>query len=552
MMKGLYPVVFICLCLSLSGCSQHENNRQYTCEGCNVILISIDTLRADHLGVYGNMRNVSPNIDSLAQQGILFENHYSQAPLTEPSHMSIFTSLYPSEHRICAIGVTDVGCRYTLDENITTLTEVLRRNGYATYGYVNAFNMHSNYGFGRGFDSYENFFGLDEFAAQDDPLGALLPRTSGKPFFLFLHTYTPHDPYYPPQELVNRFCGNYSGRAPSSFKEQYLMMLDMLKETPSSDFSRLFFDSLPSRVQQDSTLHAELRAILGEGYSEQNILRIVDVLRRFSERDVIFEWPRVIDEGSGEMLDYPGEVIDYMREITLPTMVRENRRDLAQLECLYDAEIFQVDTLIGSLFSSLRNHGLWDRTVIIVTSDHGEEFLEHGGLYHILLYDEILRVPLLLWNPRFPRRNVSITDASRSIDIFPTVLDILGIGQEAQLRGTSLVPLLYGRDTNPYPLYSEMLSVRYSAIQPVGGAMYKIYLDDDVWKLYNLDSDPSERENLLGGVPDIEVSLRRLLADHMGVAAAAPGFYEMDEPWLDEQDPWNEERLNELRALGYV
>ncbi len=162
--------------LVIGGCSRETRTPSQLCKGCNVILISIDTLRADRLGSYGYYRNLTPNIDSLAARGVLFENAYSQSSTTTPSHMSIFTSRYPSEHRVCNAGPyseDDSQCIKPLGNEIITLTEVLRAQGYYTRAFTGGGNVHSSFGFGRGFYGYDHL-SMETFIDSEDDFAQFL------------------------------------------------------------------------------------------------------------------------------------------------------------------------------------------------------------------------------------------------------------------------------------------------------------------------------------------------------------------------------------------
>ena len=175
----------------------------------NVMLISFDTLRADHLRCYGYERSTSSFLDQLAAEGILFERCYSQSVSTLPSHMSLMTSLYPNSHKV------NMHCARLAEEKITA-AEIFRENGYETVGiYTNPF-LQGSFGFKQGFDLYEGV--VDEFRTQGFEATKLLTqwaekRTSDKPFFLFLHYNDAHAPYSPPEGFVRHFDPDYEGDA---------------------------------------------------------------------------------------------------------------------------------------------------------------------------------------------------------------------------------------------------------------------------------------------------------------------------------------------------
>lgn len=312
----------------------------------NYILISIDTLRADHLGAYGYGRDTSPFFDDLATRGILFERAISQIPGTLPSHMSIFTGLYPAEHQVYPP-------ESILSPAIETLPEAFRRSGYRTGGFTDGGYMDGRYGFARGFETFEDIIAdADKSAEYIFGRGAEFLRglKKGEPFFLFLHTYQVHDPYRPPPGYAARF---WSGPPPPAF---------------------------------DPT---------GQNLSEVNL--------------------------------------------GLRTITPEAAR---YFEALYDADIRATDDALRRLFAHLRDLGLLDDTVILITSDHGEEFLEHGKVVHEQIYDECLHVPLLVLAPgAAPRRVRSLVEL---VDIAPTLYELAGIAPRTRPSGTSLRPRMEG------------------------------------------------------------------------------------------------------------
>ncbi|MCP4659635.1 MAG: sulfatase [bacterium] len=321
------------------------------------ILISIDTLRADHLGCYGYSRATSPFIDSLAARGALFENAIVQLPGTLPSHMSIFTGLYPAEHGVYPpSGV--------LAPDIPTLPELFRQQGWRTAGHTEGGYVHGGYGFARGFDEFSHearFLESDAertFARGVEFLGRL---GAEERFFLFLHTYAVHDPYAPLERYADRY---WDGPAPETFRAT------------------------------GSNLTA-------------------------------------FNRGKAELTP---EGLEYFK-------------------ALYDASINYVDDVVRDLFENLERLGLSDEVTVVLTSDHGEEFLEHGRLAHEQIYPECLRVPLIVVHPelRGPRRIRTLVE---SIDIAPTLCEIGGIPRP-KMSGRSFVPLLMGREELESEAFAE-------------------------------------------------------------------------------------------------
>jgi arylsulfatase A-like enzyme len=322
------------------------------------ILISLDTLRADHLGAYGYTRGTSPFLDSLAARGTLFENAVVHLPGTLPSHMSIFTGLYPPEHGAYP--------EKALAPGIRTLPEVLRAEGFLTGGHTEGGYVAGRYGFARGFDEWS-----DESPMVRGPAGLVKSRDAVKrtfrlgleylkrardreAFFLFLHTYSIHDPYDPPEKYRSAY------------------------------------------------------------------------------------WPGPPPQGA-----FPPDGADLAafnlgRRKLVPQAIEYYR-------ALYDAQIRYTDDVLREFFAGMAGLGLEDSVTVVLTSDHGEEFLEHGKLVHEQVYHECLHVPLIVLQPR-QRESRRVSALVESIDIAPTLFDLAGIPRDRRppMSGRSLVPLLDG------------------------------------------------------------------------------------------------------------
>jgi arylsulfatase len=323
------------------------------------ILISLDTLRADHLGAYGYGRPTSPFLDSLATRGTVFENAIAQLPGTLPSHMSIFTGLYPAEHAVYPPdGV--------LSAKIPTLPEILRAHGFRTGGHVEGGYLEGRHGFSRGFEEWSEDSPIVRTRSGPEKSKDAVKRTfrrgldflgrirNAEPFFLFLHTYSIHDPYDPPPRYRSLY---WSGPPP------------------------------PGAFPPIGT---ELQAF---------------------------------DEGRRSLAPRAAEYY----------------------EALYDAQINYTDDVLREFFAGLTRLGLADQVTVIVTSDHGEEFLEHGKLVHSQVYQENVHVPLIVATPG-QRQGRRVAALVQSIDIAPTVLALarIPLGDQPRLSGRSFAPLLNG------------------------------------------------------------------------------------------------------------
>jgi hypothetical protein len=309
------------------------------------ILISIDTLRADHLGAYGYGRDTSPGFDRLARQGTLFENAIVPLPGTLPSHMSLFTGLYPAQHNVYPPSAV-------LSPTIETLPEAFQRSGFRTAGFTEGGYMAGRYGFARGFERFSDAASRGPRAAEETfRRGAefLAELGEGERFFLFLHTYAVHDPYDPPEPYRSLY---WSGPSLATFPP------------------------------------------------------------------------------TGPNL----------------TAVNRGTRDLspealAYFMALYDGGINYLDGVLEAFVRELDALGLREQTTLVITSDHGEEFRDHGMLVHEQIHRENLRVPLLILHPE-ASRGTRVASLVQNIDIPPTLYELAGIPVEGAIPGRSLAPCL--------------------------------------------------------------------------------------------------------------
>lgn len=312
---------------------------------CNVMLISIDTLRPDHLQCYGYDRITSPSVDALAGDGVLFATAIAQAPSTLPSHASILTGLIPSHHGAFH------HARARLPDRITTLAEILKTKGFSTAAFHGGGQVSEIYGLSQGFDLYQ-YVENERFSRVVDHGIRWLEERAPDQFFLFLHTYETHVPYQA-KEHLHRFEHDYQGPLP-----------DLI---PLAVFNEINFEERP--------------------LSAADSLHIMNT---------------------------------------------------------YDAAVYSMDVSLSRVIAYLKEKGIYDNTLIIFTSDHGEELGEHGKVgYHThTVYDELLKVPLVIKFPSSAYAGTQIERQVRSIDILPTVLDALRAEEHLGIDGTSLLPLL--------------------------------------------------------------------------------------------------------------
>ena len=435
----------------------------------NIIMITIDALRRDCLGCYGNPYGTSPNIDRLAERSLLLENVYSTGFGTDPIHTSLLTGLLPWSHGIFHHGpwVTKEEVQRFLSIKDQFLPSILKAEGYQTLAVDFLGRWHRT-----GFDYYSGALGggvlrrvvktqrhrilqavtqtrrlqrLFPYTILKLPLGRMAVYDSAeevvshakarfssitKPFFFFLHFWDTHTPYDPPAKYCRRF---------KSVSTEHNQSIDVLL----------------SNVRQASFKTYLTRCAYGANYTDE-------ILRR------------------------------------------------------YLGSIRYVDDQIGSLLSYLESSGLLDDTVIIIAADHGEHLGEHGTYFvHHTMFNEILRVPLIIRLP--DEKHGSVEAPCQLIDIVPTILDLLNIQSGFQSDGLSLMPLIRGQTSQQYEARSIILGQpEFEGAARIRSAIikgkYKYILSPEESQecqrcgfvhhqgeeLYDLEADPGETSNLVG------------------------------------------------------
>ncbi len=369
--------------------------------GTNVLLITIDTLRADRLGSYGGKSGLTPTLDALAKQGARFTRAWSNTPTTLPAHASILTGWLPPRH-----GVRNNGA-FRLGPEPATLAERLHAAGYRTGAFVGAFVLDARFGLNRGFDEYDDRYDRPRTATSfhfvERPADRVLsvatawitrpPAGNARPWFAWVHLFDPHAPY----------------RAPDIY---------------------------------------------------------------------------------------------------------------AQDRSAYDAEVAWTDAALGAALTELKRAGQMDRTLVVVTSDHGESLGEHGETTHgLFAYDATLRVPLIIAAPGLEPSLVP-TPTSH-IDIMPSILDLLALEPPPGLDGHSRRADLEAGASDGGPIYFEALDANltrgWAPLSGVISGMWK-YIELPEPELYNLEADPGERTNLVTR----EAQRLRALQIHLRERAAQP------------------------------
>jgi arylsulfatase A-like enzyme len=447
----------------------------------NILIYLIDTLRADHLSLYGYSRPTSPRIDAFGHDAVVFTQARAQTSWTRTAVVSLFTGLLPQVH---GVNRRDDA----LASSLETMAERLGGEGYSTLGFITNGNVSNSFGLQQGFDHYHYlnesnhrwsvhqlsdrlngrvFKWLEDRRA--NKTGAETEAETGTalgkdPFFLYLHSTDPHSPYTPPEPFYSQFA---------SHVDRAVGQIDNVQAISTSS------EKAPSGTAND--------------------------------------------------------FID-----------------------LYDAEIAFNDHHFGLLLDRLKADGFYDSMLIVVLSDHGEEFFEHGAWQHgKTLYDEQLHIPLIVKFPNGEGAGLRIDAPARQIDVLPTLLDYLGMEIPSSLDGRSLLPLLEPEETSGETPVETPVSLAYlllgeQHLESSTGRGYKLIRDlardrgGQQEELYRLTEDPGEKNDLSG--TDLVASgfLRQTLEElrrdlRLRSRGVAP-----------EKAVMSEELRRQLEALGYV
>ena len=521
--KWKTPIIisFSCIALLLflvfllrRGDYQYDNNKikGASVGSPNIILITMDTVRADHLSCYGYQSLTTPNLDRFSQEGVVFKNAYATNSWTLPSHASIFTGLYPSKHGAdhtsdSLHGEAGQKQEYLdwyelLSRNFTklskehqTLAEILSAGGYRTAGIIGGIFCSSIFGLSRGFDYYDDeipffnirffllyqvidrWFSLNDFFTQYGYLGKRiavdlnssafkwLEKDHGQPFFLFINYMDAHTPYLPPPPY-----DGYFSKIPKNI---------ILRNNPPPDASFVT--------------------------AQTNLTNSVI---------------------SGDHQLTPEE-----KELTVS---------------LYDGGILYLDHYLGLLFEKLKDLKAYDNTIIIITSDHGEAFGEHNQMEHgLTLYEEVLRVPLIIKYPSAYLQREVIEKRVSLVDLMPTILSFLRYPIPPGIDGEAL-------GNSDHPVMAElMMGIAKSGYKGSRDlrAVYQgrekyIWASNGSNEFYNLEIDPHEEENIIEKFPyraeAMDRNLKQWLASFEYLKTEQEGVK------ISKQ---TEEKL---RALGYL
>jgi arylsulfatase A-like enzyme len=466
-----------------------ERQAEGTKPADGAIFILIDAMRADHLGSYGYARKTSPNMDALAADGTLFLNAVSPAPWTLPTMGTIWTSLYPSVHGATRPSNLEQWMRdKKAFRPVTALSEsrTTLAEVLKNHGFATAGYVDGSYP-GKAFGFAQGF---DEFV-EDELYG------------IRLHTEALLD--WLDQKHPKRFFA-------------YIHVIEV--HSPYGP------PGVPVEMMGRNDAHA------------QHVLKTLDEeRRRYPEYDFDRDYKGAAN-GSWE----------YLRELAAKGKSADPR-DVEHVVALYDRGIAYADFWIGKLVEGLKKRGLYDRTMIVITADHGDEFFDHGRLEHgTTYYDEMMRVPLIV---RVPGQGAGrrVEQEVGLIDLMPTMLDALNVKTDVEMQGLSLVPLLRGGKVPVRPMYAEAsMSPIYEAALRTNETKYIRYANGTGHELYDLKADPKETKNLCRPDPAPCKEWSQRVEAWRGEMKTAAARLAPDKANAAVIDPKTRERL---RALGY-
>jgi choline-sulfatase len=428
----------------------------------NVLLVVVDTLRADAVRTYGCTRETTPAIDALASRGTLYERAISTSGWTWPATASILTGLYPYSH-----GVRRAEQCY-LSDAILTIAEHFQAAGVTTAAFSANSLICRSQNFSQGFETFQEFF---TYGQRGTPVAEAfcdwLARTHRARFFAYVHLMDPHAPYAPPPECLDRLRGD----------------------------------------------------------------------RRSPEDDGIFQ---------------------KIAEAKTPVAQKALEPWKEWMRIAYDADVLEADRAVGRMVEAIAERGLADRTIVIVTSDHGEEFFEHGGVGHArTLYDELLHVPLVVADPR-RKGGERVSEMVETVQIFPTICELanlpaprgLALGFAPRKEAVAYATTDKGETNDPpfrnqnairTPEWKLVFWPEFTAeaLPPeLTGATLP-----EVVRLFDLVGDPGERTDVAVSHPDRVNALRPRLRQWMQETSEI-GPRNVREP--------SAETIRKLKALGYI
>ncbi len=518
--------------LALLHCRQTESDE-------NLILITLDTQRADYLSCYDPSHSQTPHLDSLAEEGILFENCYSLIPITLPAHAAMFYSQQPHE-----LSIYNNGEAFTKQEKATAVAEIFKERGYATAAFVSMGVLEADYGLNQGFAEYEGDYpqkGRYYATAEEinDQVFPWLDKKFDQKFFLWVHYSDPHAPYHPPYSSPALTINLNGERLGEYFLNETLYDL---KIDLSPGDNVLHFQINNAYRERPKQRHARFRRLEVSSLEGEENLALARLDGWFGSSD------EDIDSCAKEA----------SLKITNPTGLTQARLKFrgslglghAGARELYKKEVEYMDLQIGALIGRLKQLDIYTKTHILVVGDHGEglgEYLKRNQRVHFghiqYLYDVYLHVPLLVRSPNIKSGRQRIRTHVSLLDIAPTLLGLAGLKPPQDYAGKNILS----------PEYSGSQEIFQASYRPeatrdqfgiLSSPLHFIFTpEDNAYELYDLSSDPQEKTNIYSerGQEESVKHLKRQLDE-----AAREILKNRTVP---KRDKGPEEML---RALGYI
>ncbi|MBE0461664.1 MAG: sulfatase [Candidatus Aminicenantes bacterium] len=527
---GLFALAFI-LIFSQSCKKTNKNN--------NFILITLDTQRADFISCYQSDNALTPNIDFLAKNGVLYENCFTLIPITLPSHASILFSEPP--HLLKNYNNGQIIRKRKKRPSITT---IFKKNGFTTAAFISLGVLNAEFGLDEGFDLYKDDFPPNRWYLDSGEVNQnvfpWLEENKGNKFFLWIHYSDPHDPYYPPDQppdlkiflndqLIDEYClGKYE--------------TNEIRLKLKNGKNQLRFEVKNGFVENPDYFHARLDKLDFSMLEEEK-----DIDIRLSHGWFIRRKQNVFFFKNNSIIDIynksnPCEIaITFRGKLLLP---QEGIKEL------YRKEVEYMDKEIGKLLNKLKHLGLFKKSHILVVGDHGEglgEYLNNYGDPHIghihLLYNIYMKVPLIIYNPNLRLKNIRLKEPVTLLDIAPTIMQIMGFKKLQHFQGRDL--FTPKKDKN-FIVFQETYEPE-AAKNKFAGLLFPWHLiftpSEKKFELYNLYTDPEEKKDIFGINPLTKES--RYLFQHVE-SLSKEILSKKKDIALDKKS------LEMLKSLGYI
>lgn len=479
----LFPHIhfLVCIILFVGGIYSHTYpirsffTKNPVCYRCNVVLIVIDTLRADELPCYGYERNTASNLCQLIDKSVMFTHAFSQSSWTLPSNISYFTSQYPNQHKVLISG-QDV-----IDASTTTLPQAFKKAGYQTiYAGPDHPNSPLDKGMGRGFDLILPNLPLDKWSETINLLNQ--NNAVNTPTFLYLHAY----------DLTGSWADTAVTSKPSRFDPTAINPFSVTTAPYDTNMWEatneflLHYDG--ERTNDINTLTQQLKEAKNVQASQQYFEKLP---KHIQEKIKIFSLAHLFDMSN-------------------PAHIRYVRN-------LYDEKLYDIDRTLAPVVHAVQSSNLNTNTIVVFTSDHGEEFGEHQGFHHGKnLYAATTQVPLSIYIPHLkPQKR---TDLIQGIDIFPTLMSAVGLTIPKTTYGLNMMPrimnLWFARKN--FFVITELFrgtTESHVGLQTEKWSYYRVTHPDKPYteELYNTQKDPKEQRDVSKIEPNVNFIMRHAL-----------------------------------------